>query len=613
MEGNMFSSSRKKPAALIEYFMRYSAMAILISVTFLLLCTILIFSKFGFDQTDEGMYLSFIANPFYYKHTVTQFGYIYHPVYFLFGGSVFALRAFNYLSTYVGASLLCFFTLRSHFPRNRLGEYIDSIFHSLVIGAVSLVMTCFELPQSPSYNSLAFQSLIIGGIGIALTGSKSVNFRFCGDITIGFSLWLSFMAKPTTAVVFCFVVALNWILSNRFRKSAVLTPPFVFFGLLIISAYAIDNSVVLFISRLATALKIGKLLGAQNSVASIFRWDSFPLDSSAIRLLFFLTLALAFYFYASSRWGVIIERINIAACGLLGISTLGWLFKFYPGPHGRYAGLMFLVVPLACFSYVLFERIRKRLLGFSRSRLVFAFQISMLPFAYAFGTDRPYWLNAQGASLFWVLSGAVLVSDPIFGRKASRMLLPISAISCILSVFIISGSIGHPMRQNASLRLMNKSIAIGAVNSELFVSGEFFDYLDALRRYADKGGFKHGTPIIDLTGSSPGVVFALGGVAPGAPWLLGGYPGSNYYANAILDGVDCMEIAQSWILSSPDQAGKLSPEILERYGVDVDSDYEDLGFATRPPTPFPERYRHHLLRPRRSIDESNSSGEANRR
>ena len=49
--------------------------------TTLILYWVFKFSAYGIDFTDEGYYLHWISNPFLYKSSLSQFGYIYHPLY----------------------------------------------------------------------------------------------------------------------------------------------------------------------------------------------------------------------------------------------------------------------------------------------------------------------------------------------------------------------------------------------------------------------------------------------------------------------------------------------------------------------------------------------------
>lgn len=74
-------------------------MAISFVGTVFMLFFVFLYSRYGFDFTDESYYLSWIANPFDYAASATQFGFIYHPLYVLLDGNIAALRQANILIT----------------------------------------------------------------------------------------------------------------------------------------------------------------------------------------------------------------------------------------------------------------------------------------------------------------------------------------------------------------------------------------------------------------------------------------------------------------------------------------------------------------------------------
>jgi hypothetical protein len=105
------------------------------------------------------------------------------------------------------------------------------------------------------------------------------------------------------------------------------------------------------------------------------------------------------------------------------------------------------------------------------------------------------------------------------------------------------------------------------------------EYISTLQRAAAANGFRFGTPIIDLTGAAPGTVFALGGEAPGAPWLSGGYSGSVAYVRETLNRVPREHLRQAWVLTAPDASEALPDSILQSLGLDFPGDYRMVGRA----------------------------------
>ncbi|MDO5630167.1 MAG: hypothetical protein Q4G43_17780, partial [Mobilicoccus sp.] len=83
-----------------------------------------------------------------------------------------------------------------------------------------------------------------------------------------------------------------------------------------------------------------------------------------------------------------------------------------------------------------------------------------------------------------------------------------------------------------------------------------------------------GTPILDVTGASPGYIRQLGGRPVGSSWLLGGYPGSDA---AALDAVatDPHGVQDAWVLDAPDSPRRIEG-LLPGLGLSVERDFEPV-------------------------------------
>jgi len=132
-------------------------------------------------------------------------------------------------------------------------------------------------------------------------------------------------------------------------------------------------------------------------------------------------------------------------------------------------------------------------------------------------------------------------------------------------------------------------VEIGVHSAALFVDKLTADYISGLQRAASGHGFRFGTPVIDLTGVSPGTVFALGAEAPGAPWLSGGYPGSTAYVQETLSQVPREHLRHAWILTAPGTSDALPASILTSLGLNFPGDYEVTGQACQG-TPCAEHF-----------------------
>lgn len=93
-----------------RYALKFQSILCLLS-TFLILYWVLKFSAYGIDFTDEGYYLNWISNPSLYKISVSQFGFIYHPLYNLVDGNIVWLRRLNAIIIFTLSFTLTYFLI----------------------------------------------------------------------------------------------------------------------------------------------------------------------------------------------------------------------------------------------------------------------------------------------------------------------------------------------------------------------------------------------------------------------------------------------------------------------------------------------------------------------
>lgn len=609
---NQFSNVSQNCKSLLEL----GAVAILALATVVMLCAVLVRSRYGIDLTDEGFYLNWMKDPSSYTASVSHFGFVYHVLYQIAQSDVALIRQINYVITFGLAWVLCIAVFRLVLAKveSTPADQISLVALSATIAFASILVVCFELPQGPSYNTLAYQSVLLGVIGMILAEAKGSRSGFLGYFLIGLSWWLAFMAKPTTAVSLCLVGLLYLFMAGKFSLRLLAASFATAVVLFVTSSWGIDGSIYAFIERMARGVEMARSLGANNSFASILRWDKIQLSSNEQLLLLLnaILISLAVVLSASERRGYRIAGIGFTViCALVSITIFAGLV-FPETSFGRYHGLQILALPIACLIAAI---ITSSIRNLERSEVALAISLVLLPHAYAFGTDRPYWLNAQGAALFWVLSGIVIVALTKTKGGGWRVLLPVCGACQLFTALFLYGSMEHPQRQTQPLWLNANTVHVGHDGKQLILSRDFADYIEGLRRMAREGEFKGGTPIIDMTGHSPGVVYVLNARSPGLPWLLGGYKGSDAFAMAALELVSCDEISRAWVIIEPTGPRKLSDIILKRSGIDLEQDYQDLGEVHTPAVPLPDPISQvqHLLKPRRAHDVATSACEVQRR
>ena len=181
--------------------------------TVLILFWVLKFSAYGIDFTDEGYYLNWISNPFLYKTSISQFGFIYHPLYNLVDGNIVWLRRLNVIIIFTLSFALTYFLMKKITENEKINRILLII---ISIGISIYSLTCINI-QTPSYNYLNFQGLLLTSIGLVLIDENNFNKNFFAHIVIGLGGWLTFMAKPTSALGLAIIIPIYLFLSKNPR------------------------------------------------------------------------------------------------------------------------------------------------------------------------------------------------------------------------------------------------------------------------------------------------------------------------------------------------------------------------------------------------------------
>lgn len=542
----------------------------------------------GIDFTDEGYYLAWIANPWVYAESVTQFGFIYHPLFQWLGEDVARLRQVNILITFVMAWIFVLTFFRAAIS----DDWPDSVWRSWPMLALATVFaTAYPnllnvwLP-TPSYNSLALQALLVSGTGLLLMHRRPSRTGLAGAALLGIGGWLAFMAKPTTGGAIAVVSLVYLWAAGKLRPWPVVLAALVATLMLFASAVWIDGAVLTFLNRLSGAVELSRLMGVEQPLWRLFRVDIFWLKG--IDLLVFLGLGVAVvYMVGVDPWrpmselrrtgsNLLLAFLLLCAMALLtgyaaldlGKSRFQGMLAFAPALGAAIAaGLMW----------------RTRWAGeFSRKHLSIAALLAVLPHVYAFGTGNNYWQTGQTASMFWVLSGLTILMAAVPAKASWQIFLPVAVVSQWVAVVLLQVALTQPYRQPEALGQANSPVSIGAAHSKLLLSADYARYVEAIEQTAARAGFRSGTPVIDLTGHSPGSLFVLGAHATGQAWLLGGYVGSDRYAAYVLARVSCAELADAWILTEESGPRKLSKAVLKRTGLELEQAFELVGEVRSP-------------------------------
>lgn len=572
------------------------------------------YSRYGIDFTDEGYALSWISDPFLYTTSTTQFGFIYHPLFELLGANIAHLRQANVLITFGLAWSLSDVLLRKTLGRDHSQRWKQLTVAAAFASASLVIFDTWML--TPSYNSLTLQAMLVVAIGMLLAGDEVSTESLAGWALIGVGGWLAFMAKPTTAVALCVVVVAYVVIARRFRLRLAAISAASALGLLLVSALAIDDSITGFISRLKTGTDLLGVLGGGHTFVGSIRWDTFHLGHRDLSVMLLVAATLFFSGHVICARSRSMAAIAAALAVLFAVVAVVILKGHAGAVFGtdQFRALLMWSVPLAAIllgiSTIRFRGMRE--IPISRWALMMGFLT--LPYVYAFGTNNNYWQVGGSAAMFWVLAGLVLLSS--IGRTPAvlTVLLGFGIATQVLTAGLLAAGAQTPYRQPQPLNQNDTTATIGRAGSTLVLSKGYADYVSAAISSADKAGFKTGNPIIDLTGESPSLLYALGATSIGQAWLLGGYPGSNRLAAESLKLVACGELASSWLLAETGGPKALSNDVLISFRADFAKDYVVVGEwdTAKGAGGYVTPRRQQLLKPTRQYSTANSACQSTR-
>jgi len=584
-------------------------LAISVSGTFFILGLVLWYCQYGIDLTDESFYIVWISNPFIYSVSASQFGYVYHQLYEWVNGDIAALRQINILITYGLALLLTdTFFRKVIFQHSVPLSWTRRIILSASFASASLSSLVFQglwLP-TPSYNSLAFQALLIAETGVLLSEKKVSPTVLFGWTLIGFGGWLAFMAKPTTAAALGVGVIIQLIAAGKFSFRHFLIPISVAIGLLILSALYLDGSLSGFLNRLQSAVADGNILSSSHSILVLLKkLLSFPVAPGKAVIIFIgsaTSIIVAYYSgrVIKSKYFAIIASIPAISIVIIVLLKATKVDKLILEGGSMLQLFLLLIIPFLLFSFAAMNR-GQLLSQLSISEKVLAICFFFMPHVYAFGTNNDYWLAGSSAGLFWFLSGLYLLrSSGLQDKKLFMTLFPFGLATQLLTAAIVLIGLAKPYRQPQPLWMNSHIVSFGRSTSPLILSDDYGISIERAVNAANQAGFEKGTPVIDLTGKSPGMLYFLGAINIGQPWMIGGYPGSDHYAVQSLKKVPTRELVASWVLFEPDSPRHLAPRILESIGADFIRDYEVMASWSIPDDGKKLRIQY-LLMPRRTI------------
>jgi hypothetical protein len=544
---------------------------------------VLLRCRHGLDFTDEGFYLNWIANPWLYKFSVTQFGFFYHPLYALLQGDIVLLRQINVALTLGLALTLALMIMRGGEPQVRTTWPQRALALCLALPALAPLIVWVP---TPSYNWLAIQGLLVTMIGVARFAPPDTASHIGPSTHADGPVWLSlpplligtggmmaFLAKPTTAAALGLTVLVYIVATRRKPWQLLVGIGAVTLILSVLSALAINGSISGFVQRLFDGAAAARLMSSGYSVRDVLRFDQLNPTGTETKLFWMIaaTVPAMIRLAASDR---LASRIIVLGLGLLTAVTAALMTRDSSWLSGIEAvplrtGFLFGAGPFA--AAMVAAVIGRQTFGTKRGfyALLLALMLAACPLMFAVGTNNNTTHFASMAAVFLGLSATVMCRAALPRPLVVPAVFAVAVPAMLITVVLVGVGMDRPYRQPTAIRLQTVPLTIGPDRrrAQVQVDADVARYVRDIERALHRAGFQRGMPMIDMTGAHPGTLFAIGAKAVGLPWMIGGYPGSNALSQLALSAVPCAELARAWLLYAPAAPGNLSDELLTAIGL----------------------------------------------
>lgn len=557
---------------------------LLAAVACLLLIS-LTYARNGFEPADEGYYLNWLAHPDLYGASVTEFGYVYRPLYTLVEGDIVTLRRLNLGLTFTLGVWCAWQTLGA---LNELRSWTVAC----CVGAVSLRVFDLWL-LTPNYNTLTLQGALVVVTGLMLLWSGSPRLfdllrvrstsPLPGAVAIGVGLGLLALAKPTSALAVALVVGLVLTVARRLTLGAVMVGSGSLLLTTVTSALVIDGSVATFTGRLLEGLADARDLAAGHTLSDVVRADRLGASPRHLAMALAIFAAMASLVWLTVRqpprrlpWMAVIA----ASLGLLAAATV--LRPEVVLRTGGRTALFLLAVPAAIVTARSVTRwVCADTPPWWRDQVVLVAGLLAVPFACVVGSNVNYWAGACDYAFFWMLAGVVALA----GLQPDRQRAALVSLACAAAIAAgmgVTGGMAHPYRQDGPVWRMTATAVLA--DTRVVVDEETGRLLRDIRTAVDDAGMPLGAPMIDLSGQSPGLIHAVEATPIGSPWVIGGHAGSEIVGVRGLAQVECSALARAWVLTQPGGTRALSEEVLHALGLSV-SDFVSVAEIKYPEYP----------------------------
>jgi hypothetical protein len=511
----------------------------------LLLYVFLVFkANFHFDLTDESYYVLSSSLPTQIKGSISQFGYLNYYIFKGLGFNIIAFRIVGILfllaaSAFFIINFLIFFNI---YTKSNISITLTSL---LFVSATLYFYKHWLL--TPSYNYNIFLSyLMVVGISFNLLRNQE-NLTINSLAYWIFWMWLgsffilvAVLSKFTALFFFLILATLTFCFFKDKKKFTIL---FIILSIfLIINFFLYVHFVFINFNFFIEKITIGKdylytidagykvadnLMNILLGIFTAFKFLIFNLHLEKIFL--FIYLFLIFY----------LKNNNYLIKAIFYMIILFSFFFFNKLTTPLFSLLLLIIFLILKFRIFSINTITKKKIKL----LIF---IIIIPFLFSLGTNNNIISHTFFLNSFYLLAISIII-QLIKPDKKYNLLFTLSVF--FLTTNILIKSFYNPYNLGYNYNGNFEKIKFSKYG-ELYLDEKLAKNLNSIKMaFNSNNWIKNGT-IIDLTGSSPGILVLVEGKFIGTPWLSGSRNGSEQFITKILSSATKEELSQSWILTT---------------------------------------------------------------
>jgi hypothetical protein len=534
-------------------------------------------SLLGIDLTDEGMYLNWIASPRPEWPNISNFGYLFHPIYLLLNANLFVLRITNIFFIFCISGLVGIKYLNLVGSKNQTLSLstLEKISIFMVFGTSGILVCTVDGSwlSTPSYNTANYIGILLLLLGIlSLQKEKKKIVASINSLSCGIGMTMMILAKPTTGILIyaIFIMATIKFRSLNYSKTLIYICIITALMLMSFSSFTLGAPNKLFNDWLTDSRIVTKL-SPEYSLTGIFKNVFLSLLSNIYftpTLVLIITIAVGIVIQKITqvKFNRTISILRIVELSLF-VNTLAW---------GRLK-LEYLFLGLLLINFVFLLKLCLKAKKQIKHNLIQLGFLTAAPFVFSIGTARNLLSLASTAVLFLVV--AILMICKMYTTNMNGGKIYFSTIVFVINILTLSlvhNAIERPYRQpqsNEDTRFVANFNSKIDQRFEMRNQQKFFHLLGNILKN-EETTFR--TKFIDLTGQSPGLIYLLNGDSLGSAWLLGGYSGSNIVAAELLSRENCFDLASAIVVFEENGERSLSVNIFQELGLMFPSNYKEI-------------------------------------